>query len=69
MKFVKVFDENDGIIDLNVNLVLKVKEDIYLDKAIITDLLGNKYKSLESYKEFIIKVCVEDTETLKDLLK
>lgn len=72
MKFVKVFDKDGEIIDLNVSLVLKVeksKEDFCFERAIITDVLGNKYKSLARYEDFFIKVYSDDKEVLKDLLK
>ena len=72
MTFVKVFDKNYATIDLNVSLVRKVekrKEDFCFERAIITDVLGNKYQSLASYDDFMIKVCVDDKEVLKDLLK
>lgn len=72
MKFVKVFDKDHETIDLNVSLILKVekdKEDWCFERAIITDVLGNKYTSLASYKDFFIKVYVDDKEVLKDLLK
>ena len=72
MTFVKVRDKDYEIIDLNVSLVLKVEkrqEDICFERAIITDVLGNKYQSLASYEDFMIKVCVEDKEVLKDLLR
>ena len=70
MKFVKVFD-TDEIIDLNVSLILKVekrKEDFCFERAIITDVLGNKYESTASYEDFFIKVYVSDEEMLKTLL-
>lgn len=70
MKFVKVFDK-DEIIDLNVSLILKVekrKEDFCFERAIITDVLGNKYASMASYEDFFIKVYVSDEEMLKTLL-
>ena len=72
MKFVKVFDKDGETIDLNVSLVLKVekrKEDWCFERAIITDVLGNKYESLASYEDFFTKVYVADEEALKDLLK
>lgn len=72
MTFVKVFDKDGETIDLNVSLVLKVekrKEDFCFERAIITDVLGNKYESLASYEDFFIKVCIDDKELLKDLLK
>ena len=59
MTFVKVFDKDNEIIDLNVSLVLKVekrKEGYCFERAIITDVLGNEYKSLSSYKDFFTKV-------------
>ena len=70
MKFVKVFN-GDEIIDLNVSLILKVekrKEDFCFERAIITDILGNKYESMASYEDFFIKVYVSDAEMLKTLL-
>lgn len=72
MTFVKVFDKDDEIVDLNVSLILKVekrKEDFCFERAIITDVLGNKYQSLARYEDFLIKVCIDDKEVLKDLLK
>ena len=70
MKFVKVFDR-DEVIDSNVSLILKVekrKEDFCFERAIITDVLGNKYESTASYEDFFIKVYVSDSEMLKTLL-
>lgn len=72
MKFVKVFGKDGEIIDLNVSLVLKVekrKEDFCFERAIITDVLGNKYESTASYEDFFIKVYIDDKKVLKDLLK
>lgn len=72
MTFVKVFDKDGEMIDLNVSLMLKVEkrqEDFCFYRAIITDVLGNEYTSLASYDDFFIKVCVDDKEVLKDLLK
>ena len=71
MKFVKVFDK-DETVDLNTSLILKVekrKEYFGFERAIITDVLGNKYESLASYEDFFIKVYIDDKEVLKDLLK
>jgi hypothetical protein len=58
MKFVKVFCGKE-IVDLNISLILKVekcKEGFTFERAIITDVLGNKYRSLSSYDDFIIMV-------------
>ena len=55
MKFVKDF-EGDEIIDLNTNLILKVekrKEGLTFERAIITDVLRNQYRSLSNYDDFI----------------
>ena len=58
MKFVKVFEGNE-IIDLNTNLILKVekrKEGLAFERAIITDVLRNQYRSLSNYDDFIDRV-------------
>ena len=62
MKFVKVFS-GDKIVDLNISLILKVEkriEGISFERAIITDVLGNKYRSLSSYDDFFILVNDEE---------
>ena len=54
MQFVKVFSGNE-IIDLNISIILKVEKRIEgssFERAIITDVLGNKYRSLSSYDNF-----------------
>lgn len=58
MKFVKVFD-GDEIVDLNVYQILKVgeqREGYGFDRAIITDVNGNKYRSLSNYSSFFVNV-------------
>lgn len=58
MKFVKVFSGNE-IIDLNTSIILKVEkliEGMSFERAIITDVLGNKYRSLSSYDDFFFIV-------------
>jgi hypothetical protein len=58
MQFIKVFSGND-VIDLNPFLILKVEkltEGMSFERAIITDVLGNKYRSLSSYEDFLTKV-------------
>lgn len=58
MKFVKVFSGNE-IIDLNISLILKVEkhiEGMSFERAIISDVLGNKYRSLSSYDNFFESV-------------
>ena len=62
MTFVKVFDKDNEIIDLNVSLILKVekrKEGFSFERAIITDVLGNQYRSLESYEDFFTEKGVD----------
>ena len=58
MKFIKVFS-GEEIIDLNTFQILKVEkrtEGLTFERAIITDVLGNKYRSLSSYDDFLTKV-------------
>lgn len=58
MQFIKVFRGND-VIDLNPFLILKVEkltEGMSFERAIITDVLGNTYRSLSSYDDFLTKV-------------
>jgi hypothetical protein len=58
MMFVKVFC-GEEVIDLNISLILKVEkctEGLTFERAIITDVLGNKYRSLSSYDDFLTKV-------------
>ena len=58
MKFVKVLSGKE-IIDLNTFQILKVEkliEGMFFERAIITDVLGNKYRSLSSYEDFFIKL-------------
>lgn len=72
MTFVKVFAKDNEIIDLNVSLILKVekcKEGFSFERAIITDVLGNRYKSLATYKDFFTNVRVSDTEVLEKEIK
>ena len=62
MKFVKVFC-GEEVIDLNISLILKVEkrtEGLTFERAIITDVLGNKYRSLSNYNDFFLKI--EDKE-------
>lgn len=64
MKFIKVFS-GEEIIDLNTFQILKVEkrtEGMSFERAIITDVLGNKYRSLSSYDDFFIKVNNDDKE-------
>ena len=64
MMFVKVF-EGDEIIDLNTHQILKVekqREGYPFDRAIITDVNGNKYKSLSDYNSFFMHVKTPDKE-------
>lgn len=66
MKFVKVFEGNE-IIDLNTNLILKVekrKEGLAFERAIITDVLRNQYRSLSNYDDFIGRVNQEQRSKL-----
>ena len=63
MTFVKVF-EGDEIIDLNICQILKVekrKEDCF-DRAIITDVNGNKYLSISDYNSLFLKIKTPDKE-------
>ena len=56
MMFVKVF-EGDKIIDLNTHQILKVekqREGYGFDRAIISDVNGNKYRSLSDYNSFFL---------------
>ena len=66
MPFIKVFDKGNKIIDLNVALVLKVEkreEGCCFERAIITDVLGNEYRSLSSYEDFFMHLCrLKETE-------
>ena len=64
MTFVKVF-EGDEIVDLNVCQMLKVekqREGYGFDRAIITDVNGNKYRSLSDYNSFFVNVRTPDKE-------
>lgn len=64
MMFVKVF-EGDEIVDLNTHQILKVekqREGYGFDRAIITDVNGNKYRSLSSYDGFYLDVKIPDEE-------
>lgn len=58
MKFVKVFC-GEEVVDLNTFLILKIEkhtEGLAFERAIITDVLGNKYRSLSSYNDFFLKI-------------
>ncbi len=64
MMFIKVFEGNE-IIDLNTHQILKVekrKEGYQFDRAIITDVNGNKYRSLSDYNSFFLNVKTQDKE-------
>ena len=65
MTFVKVF-EDGKVIDLNVSSILKVEKEreyFCFERAIITDVLGNKYHSLSSYDDFFLKIKLPDKES------
>ena len=56
MTFIKVRDKNNEIIDLNPFLILKIEkytDGIGFERAIITDILGNEYRSIISYEDFL----------------
>ena len=56
MTFIKVRDKNNEIIDLNPFLILKIEkytDGIDFERAIITDILGNEYRSITSYEDFL----------------